>query len=620
MSDVRERSSGWLKFTAGPVPPGILLALIAMNLSAAIPDWGIDSSFRVALTQAVLDNLRFGIDVAWPYGPLGFLAGPTALHRGMLAVAILYQFVVLVVLFSLVVLALGRSGLHRRWMLAVLVPFALAISVTENIVPELVANTVLLSLILLRQDDQAGSQSPRNGWLLAITGVVAGSLILVKFGPGLFACAMVGWFALVSRARLMHVPLALAAIAAGFFCAWFGSGQEAASLLPYVHTSLDLSSGYQDAQASAPYGGRLALTGLMALAAVAILVFGAWRQSRHDRRTWLILFPLALMLWFTLKQGFVRWDTYHANGALIMLGLLAMSFRWEKRFLLLPAGVMLMGTLMGLANEPARMKTTWPKRAEAVLAALSSGRQARALEAARATLRESYAVPEQVVAALRDGSVHAESWDINALWANNLQWNPLPNLQSYSTYTTGLDRINAARYESAPGPDRVLLNPDSTDNRYALWESPDARVALTCNFVPVAAGGTWTALRRAPSACGAARPLQSVTAEAGQTIPVPEPRSAESLVVARFTLPSDPIAKLLTSIAKPPRYAGVTIDGTAYRLVIGTAGSAHLLRSPGATGERQLPHGRVQHSTLSFSNVGSGLITVQFEEIPLAAQ
>ena len=67
----------------------------------------------------------------------------------------------------------------------------------------------------------------------------------------------------------------------------------------------------------------------------------------------------------------------------------------------------------------------------------------------------------------------------------------------------------------------------------------------------------------------------------------------------------------------PLRYPQVTVDGTDYRLVLGTAEGAHLVRSPGRIGDRELPHGPVDHSTLSFANVGSGDIIVRFEEIPL---
>ena len=76
----------------------------------------------------------------------------------------------------------------------------------------------------------------------------------------------------------------------------------------------------------------------------------------------------------------------------------------------------------------------------------------------------------------------------------------------------------------------------------------------------------------------------------------------------------------MTALARPLRYAHVTLDGTRYRLVLGTAENAHLVSSPGLVGDRELPHGRIETTTMSFDNVGSGDIVVRFEEIPLAEQ
>jgi hypothetical protein len=63
----------------------------------------------------------------------------------------------------------------------------------------------------------------------------------------------------------------------------------------------------------------------------------------------------------------------------------------------------------------------------------------------------------------------------------------------------------------------------------------------------------------------------------------------------------------------------VTLDDATYRLVPGHAANAHILRSPGQVDGRQLPHGVVQHDTISFSNLGSGDVVVRFEEIPLGS-
>jgi hypothetical protein len=595
---------------------GGLLALLGMNLSTVRPAWGIDSSFRVGLTEAVLDHLTFGVDVVWPYGPLGFLGGPTMLSRGLLAIAVVYQFTALTALFVALITHLTRLGLGRGATVALLAPCALAISISE-MVPEIVAVTLIVVLVVLWQDGRPGSPSPQTWWVVAISGFLGGAQVLVKFGPGVLACVVVLIFAASSTRRVWRLPVAVVAIAAGFLVPWFATGQTGSALGAYFGTSLELSGGYQTAQAAGPDGRRFVLVGVVALVSFGVGVFGAYRWARREPDAWWALVPLALTAWFILKQGLVRWDAWHVVGALLVLGLVVISLRWERHLIALPIGVVIVGVLATFAAAPSQLRATWSYRADTALVLLSGDRHADMLAAAQAEVRADYAVPTQVVAAFAGGSVHADEWDINAVWANDLDWNPLPVFQSYSTYTAELDRVNASRYASASGPDGVLLNPDTVDDRYGPWESPDARVALTCNFDAVVEGRLWTALRRAPNVCGDARELRTDIVRPGESVDVPMATRPDAIVVARFDLPADPVAMILATVARPVHYAEVTIDHTTYRLVTGTAENAHIVRSPGRIGSRNLPHGRIAHSSLSFENVGPGSITIRFEEIPL---
>jgi hypothetical protein len=599
---------------------GVLLALVGMNLSTVIPEWGIDSSFRVLLTEATLDRRQFGVDLIWPYGSLGFLAGPTLISRGLLALAIVYQLAVLAALFTALLAHLVDLGVARWRAVVALLPMALAISITDNIVPEVVAVAVIVALLVLRERGHF-DQWQRAWPALSVAGVIAGSLILVKFGPGGLACAIVSLLALMSKHRIRAVPVALAAIAIGFLAAWLLTGQSLSGLLPYFLTELEVVGGYQQAQAYGPDGKKVAVIGALTLLVLAAGAVVACQWVRADKRAWQVLFLLALTIWFVAKQSFIRWDPWHAVGGLLLISLLVAMLRWPKRWQPVLLGVLLGSGLVSIAAEPSRLRSTPGYRLDAVLAVLSEDYRATQLSEARSKLSADYGIPAEVVAALAGGTVHAEPWDINALWANDLERNVLPTPQSYATYTAELDRINAAQYASDQGPDGVLFSPESTvDTRYGPWESPDARVALTCHFAQVAASGAWRALRRAPNACGAAQSLGTQSAAPGASIQVPAATNPDSIVVARFELPGDPLGHLTAAIARPMRYAYVTIDGSRHRLVTGTASGAHLLRSPGRVGTRQLPHGPLAHSTLSFENVGTGEVKVRFEEIPLLAQ
>jgi hypothetical protein len=299
--------------------------------------------------------------------------------------------------------------------------------------------------------------------------------------------------------------------------------------------------------------------------------------------------------------------------------LLGLAIPWERRYRLLPVAALVVTSLAILVGSTELLRPSWTDRAEAVAVLTSADRQADELAEARAELRRTYALPESVVDALDGRRVHAEQWDIAALWGYELEWSPLPSFQTYSTYTSRMDELNRDRLASPDGPDGVLVNTTTVDFRYAVWESPSARVALTCNFAEVAGEEPWFALQRTSNHCGAPQPMESVTVSAGETIQIPEPSDPNSLVVAHFELSRDPLRQLLKLVARPIDYPSVTVDGdNEYRLVLGTASGAHLVSSPGRIGAVELPNGELTHTTLSFDNIG-GDIVVRFEEIPLLA-
>ena len=619
LSERDERSPSRLRrVAASPAVLGLALAVLAMNLATSPPAWGIDSSFRVALTEATLERQQFGVDIVWPYGPLGFLGGATLLHRGLLAAAILYQLAALVALFSMLIVHLTRLGASKTWVVLCLAPVALALSVTDSTAPELVTVVVIVVLLVLWQCADSTLPAPTDWWVLALTGFVSGIQLLVKIGPGAIAVMVVVVVALSAGLSVRRFGIAIGAVVAGFAFGWLVTGQPISTLDDYVRTSRELISGYQDAQAFGPWGATSVLIGGLALAAAVLGAVGSYRWVRTaDRRPWVLL-PTAIAGWFLLKQGLVRWDAWHAATAMLLVIILVLAIRWDRRMLPVPLALAVVCAMAAFTVDTSRLRTTWAEHAEPVLALLSGTQRDQQLETARRDVRAAYDVPDEVIDALTGLTVHAEPWDLSALWAYDLARAPLPVLQSYSTYTAELDDLNATRYASADGPEGVLFTTSTVDSRYGPWESPAARVALTCNFAVAAEVGDWAALQREPNACGTAQELETVTVPPGTTVDVPQPTRDDVLVVAHFDLPTDRLGALASAVARPLRYARVLIDGVDYRLVTGTAPNAHLIYSPGQIGDRRLPHGPLDISTLGFRNTGPGDVVVRFEEVPLS--
>ena len=618
---IRRRVTAALASTLGRrLTVGAFLAFLALNLTTMRPSYGIDSSFRVGLTDALTQGIHFGDGIAWPYGPLGFLGGPTFLARDQFVVAILYQLVVMTIVFAVLVDQLTRAGWRQLYAVAALVLVAVAISVTDNIVPEMVGLGALVALAVWHQRVANGEPEVLPSRLVfAAAGAMGGLQLMVKFGPGALLCAGVLGFAALCRPRLRTVAVAAAAMLIGFLAGWLATGQRLGDIGSWVSQSLDLSSGYQIGQAYGPDTTSLAAAGALLFLLVAVPVLGAYRWFRNSGR--IAILPttiIAVAVWFALKQGLVRWDRWHVLGAYLTVGLLALAFPWERRYRVFPIAFLTVAGLLGIAAEKGRLVDTWKDRVDALGVLVSSSTYDSEIAEAKGSVNAVYALPPAVVETLRGRAVHAEQWDISALWGEDLDWRPLPNIQTYSTYTSTMDDLNRDELESPTGPDAVLFNESTVDFRYGPWEGPATRVAMTCTFEVAAMESPWAAWLRAPGICATPTSLGDITVTAGETFEIPAPSSPDSLVVARFDLSTDILRAAVSTIARPYDYPYVQIDGVEYRFVTGTAEGLHLVASPGTFDGRDLPHGEISMSTMSFTNIG-GDITVHFEEIPLVA-
>ena len=148
-----------------------------------------------------------------------------------------------------------------------------------------------------------------------------------------------------------------------------------------------------------------------------------------------------------------------------------------------------------------------------------------------------YDVPADVVGALRGHPVHADPWDISAVWTYGLSWSPAPIFQDYAAYTDELDNVNRDTLRTER-PYVLHRRDTSIDNRFPAWDSPNYMVELSCGYSVAAGEGTWQALAPVPSHCSAPRPLGRITLSAGASVPVPPPSDPLNIVVASFKLPN----------------------------------------------------------------------------------
>jgi len=223
---------------------------------------------------------------------------------------------------------------------------------------------------------------------------------------------------------------------------------------------------------------------------------------------------------------------------------------------------------------------------------LDPATRGRAREGARIYDALTYRVDPKTLKLIGDRPVDVYPWDASLAWALGLNWDPQPVFQAYSAYTPALDDLNADALSSRDGPQRILrhlvapghrrsASTFGLEGRYAPYDTPAATLAMICNFQPLRTTSRYQVLGRTPDRCGAPRPLGSVSADLGRSVPVPAPRRPNELVFARVHGLATSGAERLWTLLYRAALRHVVFDGNrVFRLVAANAGDGLVLRAP----------------------------------------
>jgi hypothetical protein len=570
---------GWL------VPAA--LVFLSWPVGRYIPIFGLDPSWQAGLHMAASQGLDFGRDVTFTYGPLGFLDSPTFWEPTTGMLAMLYAAAARLALCSTVYFAARRSfGMLPAAALTLFV----ADLTTEQQLPLVV---FALCVVALRTPCPPARL---EAWAAA-AGVLGGVELLVKPPRGIAELVLALMTLLAMAPRRVR---ALAALAAGFMAtvavAWLATGQSVHAVGPWLHQVREFVSGYAGAMNLDTHGRgwEYPAAALAALAGLAAVRWGD--EETWWRRPWLGLLWVAFAF-FLFKEGFIRHDGHsvHYFGA-AAAGLLVLAPRVTARrvvaalAVLACAGAAVRATKDSLGDvlDPVTRAHHGVDAADAVV---ESGPRNASVEAIRAFMRTKYAVPADMLAAMKGRTVSVWPSETAIAWAYRLRWRPLPAYQSYLAYTAYLDRLDA-RFASSPrAPDLILYERGrGIDGRWLGWDAPRTFLALLCDFHTGRPGREYLLLARSGSRCGPPRPLGGAKARWGQAVRVPAPSAPDMLVTMRVHGTGVAGAEKLRGLLFKPYRRYAVLDGQrTYRFVSGSGEDTPL---PIVAGSRaDLPRG-----------------------------
>jgi len=567
----------------------VVVPVLAYSSGFVLPGAGVDNGWALGLSWAREQGLRWGSDIAFTYGPWGFvsLAVPLTAFLTWFALAA-----------SLILLAIVSATTFRivtpdrQWWGLLVAFFVASVSTYAGY-----ANTGLVAVTLLAVAWIIGRlDSP---WWLLLTGVLAGASLFVKFNTGLTAIAIAAAVGFSRTPMLRSVLIAVGGAIGGVVLAWVAAGESLARFPTFLARSLELAIGFRSGMGSTPADDRLLALAWPALGFGVIggTLFLAYRLSagsRTDTRVTLLAVTLISGASFYLASS-VRLDSGHAPlfliyaaGVSLPIALAAREksqlFGWVGAAAF--AGVSVLGftVILGTAWTLNQLNPINSVRALASSTelAVSAGARETQIAQAREVIRTANPVPawelelavpptgvlpppsQSVTDALGGETIHAEPWAIGQAWASGNRWQPAPVFQTFQAYTAALDQVNAEELTSTDAAEMILRQVAALDGKNPSWESPAYQLELACRYVEVASDDHWQALQRSDNRCGDTVVVEKASANSGQSIPVPSIDG--SIVTMEVRSDSGFPASLFTD-------STISCDDAAYRVAQGLDGS-----------------------------------------------
>lgn len=585
---------------------GTLVALLSWRLAFILPAPGLDPSWYAGLNLAIHDGKQFGTEIVFTYGPLGFLRRPFLFFTGLGPIAFVYA--------SALLLAFACSLVWRIRLEAGVVIACVSSFLIIALIPMAELGTplaVIWALALLSR------RQPQHTLTVLMTGgavfAAIEAQIKLSSGPLIFLVllmALVG-----ARASRRQVGTFLGVFIASFGVLWMAAGQHLSNLPDFTVNSIEIAAGYN--QAMGTVGDSIAIP-LAFISLVGLTAAWAWFGDWRDRRAQVAAVSVVLLTGFlAYKQGVVRADAGHQAtflGLMAIIWLAVPSTPRLKALTFAGAAVLVVLSINTRGSDwtgtinPIDNLSVFREQVELLA---DSDRREEIAQRQRFGLILAYGLPPEGVEQLRSGGASIDPWETAMAWAYNLDWDPLPVFQTYTAFTSKLDRLNADALESPDGPDRIVrpdpdsvdpLSPGGLDGRFPGWDPPAQMIATICNYEVTSTGNAWQVLTRTGNRCETPAPSGVVKASFNEVVDVPAPGPSE-IVYAKVKGAEVHGFELLRNLLyKPVARVAATADGGRFRLVPDTAQDGLILRAGKRAGLGTAPNALVpQTPTLELT-------------------
>ncbi|WP_155266727.1 hypothetical protein [Selenomonas ruminantium] len=444
---------------------------------------GLDPSWSYALNKMIgLENIKFGRDVVFTYGPMGFLCAPEYLNDCFKFAAIIFIMLFVGQMVVFYKCYLNKSN-NISLYIALITMFLGNILVSADI---FIQYCILLSLLALWKDINNNFTAIYFTFAVTIAFFYKWSVTI-----GILASICIFILAKLYLREFRRLWLFLLPIITSILC-YMLYNPSVSDFIRYVYGSWQVAVGFNTAMSVDLNDAYAAWMFLLILLYSILLLMQLYCRDINNFIAMMLLAPVMFM---SYKHGYVRADGHviHACSELLMefaILILVFNFRdiydgvvKKRKKEITQAGIIMGIFLVMFFNYEMDIKPLDSLR-----------NRIHNIPTAVYTIRESQfkknvagldRIPEEFVKEIGTSSFTSFPWEISFIepaGEMSKQFIPLFGLQAYSIYTSYLDAHTAEWIADKNKPEYIIFKLDTIDGRIPLMEVPATWKVIQDNY------------------------------------------------------------------------------------------------------------------------------------------
>lgn len=448
---------------------------------------GLDPSWIYGINVFNDMGFKYGRDLAFTYGPLGFLTNTHNIGNNLTFALIFWGVIFAVHLFLLIYIFWIDRDIKVSKTNIIISLLLLAVSISMAWSRNISAEYYITMIILISLSIAWYSQ--RKGLFFTIACILTTILLFIKFSGAITSLTaivlLLALYIFKNKKNGIQLLKIFLIIPIGFVAGYLIYNPSISNMITYIKDAAEISGGYNIAMSTLSRRTILLKALIMLFAYISTIIFIFF--INRDTSFYMMIFSGAFFMIF--KHGFVRGDDGHTfiffSGFLMFFSIIILFINTKQiyQFSKEKNNVLIMGMILILAMIlPSGLRADNIEK-------LISGRYGMLISDIGKVIKEPIIgtgqLPKEILDKIGLEPVTIFPQEISFAAYNQITYVPMPIFQAYSAYTPYLDNRNAEFFKSEYAPEYIIFDIGAIDNRIPLVEVPATWDAIYKNYYAV---------------------------------------------------------------------------------------------------------------------------------------